>query len=94
MAVLIAVVVDGSVDIADFQNATFTVASIVPVLPVGNPAGLFQKRLDATFLNRVPVAVKRIARQAHHLTRLRHVAECFRQIEKADLTLDDFLGTL
>jgi len=37
-------------------------------------------------------AIKRIARQAHHLTRLRHVAEFFCQIEKADFMPDDFFG--
>ena len=67
---------------------------IDPVLAIRNPARLFQQRPDAAFLDRVPVAIKCIARQARHLTRPRHVAEFFRQIEKADFMPDDSLSTL
>ena len=44
--------------------------------------------------DRVPVAVKRIARQAHDLTGLRDVAKFFRQIQQADFVFDDLFVTL
>ncbi len=51
---------------------------IDPVLEIGRPARPLQQRLDAAILDRVPVAVKCIARQAHDLTGLRDIAELFR----------------
>ena len=57
---------------------------IDPVLEIGRPARPFQQRLDAAILDRVPVAVECVARQAHDLAGLRDVTEFFRQIEKAD----------
>ena len=67
---------------------------IDPVLTIGNPAVPFQQRLDAAFLDRVAIAVKRVPGQAHDLTGLRYVAQFFRKIEKTDFVSDDSFVTL
>lgn len=76
------------------RNNRFFRFEIDPVLRVGNPACLLQQRLDDAFLNRIAIAVKPIAGQAHDLTGLRHVAVLFSRIEKASFVTDDFLITL
>jgi hypothetical protein len=61
-----------------------------PIPQVRLPAGLLEQRLDAALLNRLLVAIEGVAREAHDLAGLRHVAELLGQPQQADLVLDDF----
>ncbi len=53
-----------------------------------------EQSLDAAFLNRGLVAVKGVARHAHDLAGLRHVAQFLGQIQQSSFVFDDLVGSI
>ena len=56
--------------------------------------GPFEQRLDAAIIDRRLVALEPVARHAHDLAGLRHVAQLLGQVQKAGFLFDDLVSSI